>query len=117
MPLEKTAPTKTPKLAIIIIFLKEITFEPIAEFKKFTASLLTPTTRSNTARAPKAITIKKNILSIFIICYSVNLLLQCYLNVNIRNVIQIQFEIPIHLQYHFFEHNSNHSEFSVYVLR
>jgi hypothetical protein len=33
-----------------IIILKDATFDPIAEFKKFTASLLTPTTRSEAAR-------------------------------------------------------------------
>ena len=46
IPLEETAPTATPILARIIIFLNEITFEPIAEFKKLTASLLTPTIKS-----------------------------------------------------------------------
>ncbi|CAI8391541.1 MAG: Uncharacterised protein [Flavobacteriales bacterium] len=49
IPLEDKAPNATPKLASIIIFLKEITFEPIAEFKKLTASLLTPTIRSKAA--------------------------------------------------------------------
>ena len=50
IPLEDKAPKATPKLAKIIIFLNEITFEPIAEFKKLTASLLTPTIRSLIAR-------------------------------------------------------------------
>ena len=50
IPLEKTAPTATPTLATIIIVLNEMAFEPIAEFKKLTASLLTPTTRSDAAR-------------------------------------------------------------------
>jgi hypothetical protein len=68
IPLENTAPTKTPKLAIIIMFLKEMTFDPIAEFKKFTASLLTPTIRSATAKIASAIIIKKNILSI-VFCF------------------------------------------------
>ena len=36
---------------------KVIAFEPIAEFKKFTASLLTPTIKSITAKTPKTINI------------------------------------------------------------
>ena len=61
IPLEKTAPTATPKLARIIIFLTEIAFDPSAEFRKLTASLLTPTTKSPTARRPRAIIIIKYI--------------------------------------------------------
>ena len=37
IPLEEIAPIATPKLARIIMFLKEITLDPIAEFKKLTA--------------------------------------------------------------------------------
>ena len=55
IPLDVTAPKKTPILAIIMTFLSEMAFEPIAEFRKFTASLLTPTTKSTTASAAKAI--------------------------------------------------------------
>ena len=43
------APTKMPIAAITIITLKDAAFDPIAEFIKLTASLLTPTDRSNTA--------------------------------------------------------------------
>ena len=50
IPLEDKAPIATPRLASIIIFLNEITLDPIAEFRKFTASLLTPTIKSLTAR-------------------------------------------------------------------
>ena len=50
IPLEDNAPTATPRLASIIIFLNEITLDPIAEFRKFTASLLTPTIKSLIAR-------------------------------------------------------------------
>ena len=64
IPLEKTAPIKIPTLATIIIVLNEITFEPMAEFKKLIASLLTPTTISSTARIVKAIIINKYMLSI-----------------------------------------------------
>jgi hypothetical protein len=39
--------------------LNEMAFEPIAEFKKLTASLLTPTTKSATARKASAIIINK----------------------------------------------------------
>ena len=59
IPLEKTAPTATPKLASIIIFLTESAFDPRAEFKKLTASLLTPTTKSPIARIARAIIIIK----------------------------------------------------------
>ena len=61
IPLEKTDPTATPKLASIIMFLTEIALDPNAEFKKFTASLLTPTTKSPIARRPKAIIMIKYI--------------------------------------------------------
>ena len=59
IPLEKIAPKAIPKLATIIIVLKETAFEPMAEFKKFTASLLTPTTKSAIASIARAITINK----------------------------------------------------------
>ena len=49
MPLLIAAPMKTPMEAIISTRLKDAAREPIAEFRKFTASLLTPTERSNTA--------------------------------------------------------------------
>jgi hypothetical protein len=49
------APRATPKLATIIMVLKETALEPIAEFRKLTASLLTPTTRSATAKNASAI--------------------------------------------------------------
>ena len=41
-----------------IIVRIEMAFEPMAEFKKFTASLLTPTTKSTTASATNATSIK-----------------------------------------------------------
>jgi hypothetical protein len=58
-PLEYTAPTKMPRLAKIMIVLREIAFDPMAEFKKFMASLLTPTTKSAIAKTAKAIIINK----------------------------------------------------------
>ncbi|GHC42898.1 hypothetical protein GCM10008083_01410 [Ulvibacter litoralis] len=39
--------------------LKEMALDPIAEFKKFTASLLTPTTKSAIAKTASAINITK----------------------------------------------------------
>ena len=53
IPSEETAPAITPIEAMIRIVLNEATFEPIAEFKKFAASLLTPTVRSMIARRNK----------------------------------------------------------------
>lgn len=64
MPLEKMAPTATPTLATIMMVLKEMALEPIAEFKKFTASLLTPTTKSAMAKTARATIINKYIFSI-----------------------------------------------------
>jgi hypothetical protein len=43
-------------------------FDPIAEFKKLIASLLTPTTISATARIVMAININKKIFSMISIC-------------------------------------------------
>jgi hypothetical protein len=51
IPLLKSVPSKMPKLATIKIVRMGATFEPTAEFKKFTASLLTPTTKSTHAKA------------------------------------------------------------------
>ena len=59
MPPENVAPTNIPSPAIRRITLKEATFDPMAEFKKFTASLLTPTIKSETAKIKSTITITK----------------------------------------------------------
>ncbi len=64
IPLEKMAPSPTPILATIIMVLKGMAFEPIAEFRKFTASLLTPTTKSAIANMARAIIIYKYMFSI-----------------------------------------------------
>lgn len=50
MPLENVAPNKIPKLATIRMVRKEATLDPIAELRKLTASLLTPTIKSMKAR-------------------------------------------------------------------
>ena len=66
IPLEEIAPMAIPKLARIIMFLNEIAFEPIAEFRKLTASLLTPTIRSPQAKIARTITNIKYKFSIVI---------------------------------------------------
>jgi hypothetical protein len=55
-PLEKVAPTRTPRLATIITVLNEAALDPTAELRKFTASLATPTIRSDIARIKRTIT-------------------------------------------------------------
>ncbi len=56
MPIENVAPIRIPMLATVKISHFEAAFDPIAEFRKLTASLLTPTTKSEMARANKTIT-------------------------------------------------------------
>ena len=50
IPLENVTPARIPRLAIIMMTKRGATFDPNEEFKKLTASLLTPTIRSETAR-------------------------------------------------------------------
>ncbi len=50
MPLENVTPARMPKLATIMITCCGAAREPTAEFKKLTASLLTPTIKSIKAR-------------------------------------------------------------------
>ena len=57
IPLENRAPPRTPRLANIRIIWRGATFDPIAELRKFTASLATPKTRSERARAKRTRTI------------------------------------------------------------
>ena len=59
MPLEKVTPVRMPRLAMIIITCRGATLEPREEFRKLTASLLTPTIRSETARAIRTMTANK----------------------------------------------------------
>jgi hypothetical protein len=54
-PLEKVAPITMPKLATIKMVRKEAILDPIAEFRKFTASLDTPIIRSENARIKRKI--------------------------------------------------------------
>jgi hypothetical protein len=64
IPLEKVAPNTMPTAAIIMIITKGATLEPMAEFRKLTASLLTPTTRSDTANTMRIMTISRKNVSI-----------------------------------------------------
>ncbi len=64
MPLLIEAPTKTPTAATVMTTLKVAALEPIAELRKLTASLLTPTDRSNTASRKRNITIPRKTISI-----------------------------------------------------
>ncbi len=59
IPLDDKAPTKIPTAATVKIVFFLATLDPNAEFKKLTASLLTPTTRSETANKTSAMTIIK----------------------------------------------------------
>ena len=59
IPLDESAPKAIPILATIIMVLNVTAFEPIAELRKFTASLLTPTTKSAIAKAAKAMSMIK----------------------------------------------------------
>ena len=59
MPFEKTAPMRTHAAEIDKIKINGAAFEPIAELRKFTASLLTPITRSDIARIKSTITINR----------------------------------------------------------
>lgn len=64
IPLLIAAPINTPIAAIVMIVRKEAALAPIAEFKKLTASLLTPTERSKIANKKRKITIPKKTISI-----------------------------------------------------
>ena len=57
IPLEVRAPMMIPIEAMSIITFLGAAFEPIAELRKLTASLVTPTKRPATARMPRTITI------------------------------------------------------------
>ena len=65
MPLLRAAPANTPIAATVTTVLYLATLAPMAEFRKFTASLLTPTTRSNTASTIRNITIPRNKVFIY----------------------------------------------------
>ena len=62
IPLLIVAPMKTPTAATMIIVLNDATLAPMAELRKFTASLLTPTIRSTTASEKRNSTKKRNML-------------------------------------------------------
>jgi hypothetical protein len=60
MPLLMAAPMKTPIAATRMIFLKDAAREPMAEFRKLTASLLTPTDKSKMASRKRKMMMPKN---------------------------------------------------------
>ena len=66
IPLLNTQPQNIPMPAMITSERNLAALEPMAEFKKFTASLLTPTQRSNAARMKRNMTIPKYIHSILL---------------------------------------------------
>ena len=53
MPLEKSTPARIPKIATQRMTRRGATRDTTDEFRKLTASLLTPTTRSEMARAKR----------------------------------------------------------------
>ena len=56
---DSEAPMKIPIPAMNKIVLNEAAFAPTAEFRKFTASLLTPTIRSKTASTKRKMIMHK----------------------------------------------------------
>ena len=64
IPLLRDAPMKIPTAATARTTLKGAAFAPIAEFRKFTASLLTPATRSKQARISKNTRMQIKMISI-----------------------------------------------------
>src|SRR5690606_23605301 len=80
IPLENNAPLRIPTEATIMIVLKGATFDPTAEFRKLTASLLTPTPMSIIAKTAIIISIIKYKFSIFM---SVNILVSNIVDSNL----------------------------------
>ena len=81
MPLLMTAPMNTPMAAMVMITRKEAALAPMAELRKFTASLLTPTERSKIANRKRKMMIPRNTMSIrsFVFYnYSANERKRCY---------------------------------------
>ena len=64
MPLLSEAPMNTPMLASTSMVRNDAALEPTDELRKFTASLATPTSRSNTASTARNSTMHKYIVSI-----------------------------------------------------
>ena len=59
IPLDREAPMKMPTPAMNRMVLNDAALAPTAEFRKLTASLLTPTMRSNTARTNRKMIMHK----------------------------------------------------------
>ena len=60
IPLENMTPVIMPRLATVKMTKRGATCDPMAEFRKFTASLVTPTIRSKTANTIKMTTATSN---------------------------------------------------------
>ena len=56
IPLDVTTPTMMPIEATVRMVRMEATLEPMAEFRKLTASFVTPTKRPDTASRPRMTT-------------------------------------------------------------
>lgn len=67
MPSEKVDPMMMPIPAIIMIVFRGATLAPIAELRKLTASLTTPTIRLPKARETRKITARSSKLGIFLV--------------------------------------------------
>jgi len=59
MPVEKVAPMRTPRAAMVKITHLGAALDPMAELRKLTASLVTPTMRSEIARAKRITTMTR----------------------------------------------------------
>lgn len=81
MPLLMAAPMKIPIEAIMIMCFNGAALDPMAEFKKFTASLLTPTERSNTANKNRNTIRHRNKISI-IFFFCAKKCLFCFKNIS-----------------------------------
>ena len=77
IPLLIAAPMNTPAEAMMMIVRNGATLVPMAELRKLTASLLTPTDRSKMASRNRKTTTQRNKISISVSCL---ILLQITLN-------------------------------------
>jgi hypothetical protein len=63
MPEENITPARMPRLAMIMITVRGATLEPSEELRKLTASLLTPTIRSEIASAKRTTIANSNMFT------------------------------------------------------
>lgn len=81
IPFDDAAPIKTPIEATIRMVRNGAALEPIAELRKLTASLLTPTERSKIARMKRKMMIPKNIVSMLLL-FVAKLWEDCFKNIS-----------------------------------